>query len=265
MTEYVCIGVPYWLGKKDDYGGAVDVIRDSGIAEEIGAQWVDVQPDFASHADPVIAVNRALADAIRAHPDRVPIIFTGDCTSCLGVMKGLEAQHPAIVWFDSHGDFNTPETSPSGFLGGMPLAALVGIGSQNLMAGLELTPIPESDVIISDARNLDPEEADLVAGSQVKHLPSIHDLLTIDLPDKPIYVHFDGDVVDSAEMPALAYPEPHGPTMEETAATLRRIAHDGQIAGVLFTLWDDRLPGGKVSRGHILRLVRDFVAANAAP
>ena len=136
MSKYVCIGVPYYLGEARPEREEVEALRHSGIAAELKAEWVEIEPDFAAADDPVVAVNRALAEAIRAHADRVPVVFANDCTSCLGMVKGLEAQAPAILWYDSHGDFNTPETTPSGFLGGMPLAALVGRGNQHLMRGL---------------------------------------------------------------------------------------------------------------------------------
>ena len=125
---YLCIGVPYALGQFKTES-SIEALKASGIAEELGAAWVDLEPDFAVHENPVVAVNRALAEVIAAHPDETPLIFAQDCTSVWGTLKGLAAQSPAILWYDAHGDFNTPETSPSGYLGGMPLAAVVGRGN----------------------------------------------------------------------------------------------------------------------------------------
>jgi arginase len=119
---------------------------------------------------PVISVNRAIAEAIQAHHDAIPMIMAGDCTACVGAMKGLEAQSPHVLWYDAHGDYNTPETSPSGFLGGMPLAAMVGRGSQWMLEGVKMTPIAEERVVLIDARDLDPEEAQLVRESKTHAL-----------------------------------------------------------------------------------------------
>lgn len=242
MPNFICIGVPYFLGQKVDEPTAVAAIRNSSFAETIGAAWIDISPDFAANPDPITAVNRTLAETIAAYNDCFPIIFASDCMSSIGAVKGLTSDNPVgIVWFDAHGDFNTPETTPSGFLGGMPLAMLVGRGEQHLMAGAELSPLREEDVILTDARNLDPGEAVALQQSTVKHLPHIHDLLTAPLPDKPLYIHLDIDVVDPDEMPATGYPASGGPSLDDTIAVLKRVAHDGQVAGLLVSLWNQSL------------------------
>lgn len=256
MTQYVCIGVPYWLGKRLEGRTEILSIKVSGIVQELGAEWVDITPDFATSADPVIAVNCSLAEVIATHRDRTPLIFASDCTSALGALKGLEHHNPAVLWYDAHGDFNTPETTPSGFLGGMPLAALVGRGNDHLMQGVGLTPLAESDVIISDARDLDPEESVMLRQSKVRHLSNVSDLLTTVLPAKPLYVHMDVDVVDPSEMPAMNYPAPGGPSLEQVAATLARVAREGRVAGILFSLWDDTMDGAGKALDSTLRLVR---------
>ena len=256
MSNYVCIGVPYYLGEALADRGEVEALRRSGIAAELGADWVEIAPDYTAVDDPVVAVNRALAAAIKAHADKTPVVFANDCTSCLGMVKGLEAKAPAILWYDSHGDFNTPETTPSGFLGGMPLAALVGRGNQHLMRGLDLAPIREADVIITDARNLDPEEGLMLRASDIAVYESLADLHAAPLPDKPLYIHFDTDVVDCAEMPAMSYPEPDGPSLDECVESLRSVLTAGSTVGILFSLWNETLDGGGEAMAAALRLIR---------
>ncbi|MBN1679535.1 MAG: arginase family protein [Anaerolineae bacterium] len=263
MTQFVCIGVPYCIGERMAGRTEVNVMRESGIAESIGAAWIDVEPDFAAHADPVVAVNRALADVIAAHRDHFPIVFAGDCTSSLGAVMGLSHTHAdlGIVWFDAHGDFNTHETSPGGFLGGMPLAMLVGRGQQDLMHGIGVRPVDEAHVIITDARDLDPEEAVALKGSAITHLEHVSDLLTAPLPDVPLYVHLDVDVVRLDEMPGMSYPAEGGPSLDETAAAAARVARDGRAAGLLLGLWNQDLVDDSDSRPRdgTLALTRAFV------
>lgn len=259
--SYICIGAPYWLGERQPVS-AVDAIKQSGIAQEIGADWVDIEPDYNAYSDPVVAVNVALADAIRAHSDKTPLIFAGDCVFALGAMKGLEAQHPAIIWYDAHGDFNTPETTPSGFLGGMPLAALVGRGNEELMRAVGLSPIVEHDVFITDARDLDAEEGENLKSSALQHLVDVNELLTASLPKKPLYIHFDTDVVRLDDMPPMNYPAQGGPSLEETLTTLERVTRDGEVAGILFSLWNQELDGAAIALESTLKVVRGFVASN---
>ena len=261
MPDFICIGVPQFLGEMIEGRDEVAAIRASGFAAEIGAPWVDVQPDVVPGADPLVAVNRALAEAIQAHPDRVPVVFAADCTTALGVMKGLEAQRPRIFWYDAHGDFNTPETSPSGFLGGMPLAMLVGRGDMSLMNALDLKPIPEEHVVLTDARDLDPQEAIALAQSRVTHLANFEDSLAFLLTGRPLYVHLDTDVVDEAELPGMSYPTSNGPSLDAVAASLERVAHDGQVVGLLVSLWNGALvDDNAVPLAATLRLVRAVLA-----
>ena len=256
MSNYICIGVPYYLGEKRHDRTEVQALRAAGVADELDADWLDIQPDFQEFDDPVVAVNRALADTIKAFPDKVPVAFANDCTSCLGMVKGLARHAPAVLWYDSHGDFNTPETTPSGFLGGMPLAALVGRGNQHLMRGIDLEPIAESDVIVSDVRNLDPEEEIMLRESQVTIYETLDALNQAMLPQKPLYIHFDTDVVDCEDMPAMSYPEPDGPSLEESIDSLRQIVAKRETVGILFSLWNGTLEGGDRALAATLSLIR---------
>lgn len=258
----VCIGVPYWIGEAQAVS-AVEAVRASGIADALGAAWVDVVPQFADDVPAVVAVNRALAEVIAAHPDHTPLIFAADCVSALGALKGLEARRPSVIWYDAHGDFNTPETTPSNFLGGMPLAALVGRGNDWLMAGVGLSPMDERAILITDARDLDPEEGAMLAASALTHLPTVEALLTHPLPAGPVYVHFDTDVVNTDEMPAMNYPAAGGPSLATTLATLERLNREVTIAGVLFSLWGQHNPGADVALAATLRAVRALTAAGA--
>ena len=108
-----------------------------------------------------------LHDAVAAAPG-IPLALLGECTLAPAVTAGLLAAHPdlVLVWLDAHGDLNTPDTSPSGFLGGMPFAILLGWCHEPLRraAGAEL-PLPEQRAALVGARDLDPGERDAIAGS----------------------------------------------------------------------------------------------------
>lgn len=256
MSKIVFLAVPYWLGKQEENISAIGEVRASGIAEEFGAEWREVQPQ--PDKNPVNGLNRAVAAAVKevASAGKIPFIIAGDCTVCLGNMKGLEDYKPNVLWYDAHGDFNTPETTPSGFLGGMPLAAMVGMGNEDLMEGIGLSPVNESSIIITDGRDLDPEEAELVRDSEVLHLPNLGQLLEMDWQAAPLYIHFDSDVVRLEDMPAVAYPAKGGPTIEETIETLRYAVRSADLKALHVTCWNNGLAGAQQSKEAVLAAIR---------
>lgn len=95
-----------------------------------------------------------------AAQDSPSVVISGDCTTSLGVLAGLQrAGHDiGIVWFDAHADFHTERTSTSGYLGGMPLALAVGVGTLTLPTALGLRPVAETRTVLIDARDTDPGE-----------------------------------------------------------------------------------------------------------
>jgi arginase len=263
MAELVVIGVPYWLGSAEKHSGSVPVARDSGILAEIGADYLDIAPEFQEGEHPVTAVNRALAAVVKQTQanGQVPLIFAGDCCYCLGMMKGLEDSQPDVLWYDAHGDFNTPETTPSGFLGGMPLAAMVGRGNQELMTGIDLNPVAESKVFLLDGRDLDPLEAVAVRESDLTHLTQLDAVKDVDWNKRPVYVHFDGDVLRLEDHPAVSYPAKGGPTTQEAIASLKTVIESADVKAVFFTLWNNQLEGATESQASNLAVIRAVAEA----
>jgi len=147
---------------------------------------------------------------------------------------------PLLIWLDAHGDFNTPETSPSGYIGGMTLAMMVGRGEQKLMEMAGTKPLPEEQVILTDGRNLDTVEGVEVTASKVQHINYVDDLLKLDLGDRPIYVHFDTDVLNPNDAPAMAmfYASEGGPSPDALKAVLKHLAKTGKVVAVSMTVWD---------------------------
>jgi arginase len=235
----------------------VALVRGSGIAAELSAQWIDVVPNFAGADHPVNAVNRAIAEVIAAHADKTPLVFASDCMCTLGVMKGLEARDPDVLWYDAHGDFNTPETTVTNFLGGMPLAALVGKGNAHLREGIGLVRLSESRVSLTDARNLDEAEAMLLAESEVAHLRSVMDVTRMDWGGAPLYVHLDMDVLDPFAMPGLDYPEQGGASLDDLIRTVQHARAHGKIVGASFDLWNSTRGGDNgLALANTIKVVR---------
>ncbi|TDE00109.1 arginase family protein [Jiangella asiatica] len=169
------------------------------------------------------------------------LVGSGDCTTSLATVAGLQRAgvSPSIVWFDAHGDVQTLETTTSGYLGGMPLRMLTGYRPELIARRLGLAPVPEDHVVLVDARDLDPPEREYLESSAVRQVP-VSALDASTLPDGPIYLHVDLDVVNPAELPGLLFPAPGGPSLADVTAAMGRVLDTGRVLAVgLGCTWHD--------------------------
>lgn len=145
-----------------------------------------------------------------------PLVLGGCCCSHIGAVEGLAARHDrlGVIWFDSHGDLNTPETSPSGNEWGMPLRMIIDGGA-----------VDATDVALIGARNLDPPEVEYIEAAGI-HSDAADVLARVDA----VYVAIDADVLDPEEL-AVYMPEPGGPTLHELEEQLTRIRESGTVVG----------------------------------
>jgi arginase len=160
-------------------------------------------------------------------------VLSGDCAASLGTMAGLQRAglSPGIVWLDAHGDVQTPETTSSGYLAGMPLRLLAGYRPELIAAALGLKPVPEQRIVLAGARDLDPSEEAYLAQSLITTC-EVADLAGTKLPDGPLYVHVDADVIDSADLPGLRFPTPGGPTLAAVADAIQALRATGRVVAV---------------------------------
>jgi arginase len=161
-----------------------------------------------------------------------PVVVSGDCITALGTVAGLQQAgvSPGIVWFDAHGDVQTPETTASGYLGGMPLRLLAGYRPELISARLGLQPVPEDRIALAGARDLDPPEISYLAGAPIRRVDVTADLAGP--PGVPWYVHVDLDVLDPAGVPGLRYPAPGGASAGQLAAALAALMATGRVAAI---------------------------------
>jgi arginase len=190
-----------------------------------------------------------------------PVSIAGDCCTAIGVLAGLQRAgiDPTLIWFDAHGDFNTPETTPSGFLGGMPLAMISGRGDLALARAVGLAPKREDTILLTDGRDLDPSEKAALDNSAVVHLENPRDLLAGALPGGLLYVHFDVDVVALEESPAQNYPAPGGPSAALLQEVFRHLAESGRVAAVSVAAWNPALDGDRRSEMTSMKLLAELV------
>jgi len=227
--------------------------------------WIINKPDLpdGDKQHRMSAIHRPLADFVRQAIEKGnrPISIAGDCCTTIGMLAGMRyaAIDPILIWFDAHGDFNTWETTPSGFLGGMPLAMLVGTGEQTMLKALELKPLSEDRVVLTDARDLDPGEKRLVEGAKIIHLPDVRDLLKLNLPDAPLYIHLDTDIVTPAEAPAMNYLAAGGRSARELQTVMKHLNRTGKIAAVSVSSWNPKMDEDGRSRDVCMGLLSTLI------
>lgn len=145
-----------------------------------------------------------LRDAVTTVLDagQTPLLLTNTCAASLGTLPTAARRHPraVVLWIDAHGDFNTPQTSESGYLGGMVLAAACGLWDSGHGAGVN----PEQ-VIVVGARDIDPAEADLLAEAGVRTLSpgeSSPERIAELVDGRDVWIHVDWDVLEPGYIPA---------------------------------------------------------------
>jgi arginase len=248
------LGVPYSLDQHlVGMGAAPDALLAAGLVERLEALGHTVQVEMITIAASdeqrearlgrLLAVLAAAVAQVRAS-GHFPLILGGDCMVALGVLGGLgDSEHTGIIWLDAHGDFNTPETTISGYLGGMTLAGAVGRGLDTLREACRLAPIAERNVVLVGARDLDPLEERALLGSSVRlvraaragDVPELDRALRAVGPLAQLYLHVDIDMLDPAEAPGVNYPAARGQTLAQLQAIVRQAIGLGNVAAMSLT------------------------------
>ncbi len=166
---------------------------------------------------------------------RAPVIAAADCSISVTTLPAALRHRPEakVLWLDAHGDYNTPDTSGSGYLGGMCLAGACGEWD----AGLGDTIAPDQ-VVLAGVRDLDAGERELlersaatvIGASPVETLVAVKNALG----GSPVFIHLDLDVLDPAEFPAHV-PAPGGLSSDKLYDLTEAVAEDSEVVGVEIT------------------------------
>jgi arginase len=192
------------------------------------AAW---EEDLRASRGCILEAGGQVDDALAA--GEFPVLLSSDCTVCLTTIPAVLRHRPraAVLWLDAHGDFNTPETTRSGFLGGMCLAGACGLWETGFdSAGPALDP---TQVIMCGVRDLDGQERVLIEtrGVDLIDRPS---LLAGAIAEREIFVHLDCDVLDPSVMPAR-FPADGGLSDGGLRTLLGEVAEAATIVGCEIT------------------------------
>jgi arginase len=175
-------------------------------------------------------------DALAA--GRVPVVAAADCSISVTTLPAALRHRPdaKVLWLDAHGDYNTPDTSGSGYLGGMCLAGACGEWD----AGLGDKIAPEQ-VVLAGVRDLDPGERELLERSAATVIGAsvVETLVAVKnaLDGAPVFIHLDLDVLDPEEFPA-AVPAPGGLSSDKLYDLMEAVAEDSELVGLEITAFE---------------------------
>ena len=247
--------------------GLVAAIRDRPLLEDAtirDAGDLTIEPGFVPDPDPraknrariceflprerdlvarVLALPNgevAVEGTVGAAPGPRLLIVGGDCTAHAGAMAGLRRSRPdqrlAIAWFDAHGDFNTPDTTPSGNVWGMPFAMLCGRGDPDLVAASDGPTVMEAHAALIGGQVLDETESRAIATSAVAQFGSGMLATSAGMAAlaawagavarevDALYIAFDMDCLDASGDWAVTMPEPGGLSLPTALAAVRTLA-----------------------------------------
>jgi arginase len=231
------IYVPFMAGDAD-HPAAEGCRRyaQAGIERILARQGVTVvRQDLATRPATSKTVHQQICLAVRSavSSTRLPIVLAGSCDAAIGVTAGLRGRRCGIVWIDAHADFNTPESSVSGFFPGMSLAVVTGHCHQDLWASLgDQPPIPEDRVVLAGVRSLSPPaEARRLEASAIQVIPWAHGNPQADIGSAldrlaeradEAYLHIDNDAYDPSTAPGIVdEPAPGGLSLAQMEQLVR--------------------------------------------
>ncbi len=256
-----------------------DAYREAGIFDTAGGSVTYAAPELQDSAygtDPVGAlgtIGGQIADEVASGlaSQKKIILAGGNCNSLPamigGLQKGLGAtKRIGLVWFDAHGDFNTPKTTRSGMLGGMPVAVSAGLcyGDWRI-ASRQDVPLPTDRIVMVDVRNLDPDEEKLISATDVTVVPVEGDEFrdaVQQLAEKVdvIYLHIDLDILDESWVPTHRTREPNGPDVETTLAAMKSVIDTGKVEAIGMVSVYPNGTGGEIAVKAATDLLRESVS-----
>jgi arginase len=262
MTEIRLLVVPYEVGAlRMGVGRGPERLLEAGAEAALASRGADVRLEIvelrdhrreesgASEAGAAFELIQLVAAGVRAAlaEGAFPVLLSGSCFAGIGVASGLDEESLGVIWFDAHGDFNTPESTIDGYFDGMPLAILTGSAWPNLVERVGARTVPESASVLVGGRDFDPLEEERLASSAVVHLPpdtiesddAVASAATgLDPAPSGLYLHVDLDVLDPQEAEVNVYSAADGLTADQLEAQVRSLLASGSVRAVSLTAYD---------------------------
>ena len=258
-------------------------VRELGVEfEDRGNVAVD-QPESLDPEDPRARFLKEIAVSCEELRDRVggaleeglfPLVIGGDHSIACGTVAGMSRHYHArgekigLIWFDAHADMNTPETTPSGNIHGMPLAACLGLGPGALVDLAATVPmVAPSNAVLVGVRSVDEEERRLVKEIGLKvftmreiDMLGIHEVMkrAIAIASEGtagFHLSFDLDGTDPSVAPGVGTPVSGGTTLRESHLVMEHVAASGKLIGLEMTEINPILDDGNQTARAAVELI----------
>lgn len=246
--------------------GADKLLAARGVA--VTMERVERGKPFRDSPSASLAVNKQLEPIVRQAiaAGQLPLVLAGSCDVCMGILSGFDHACCGVVWLDAHGDFNTPESTITGFFAGMSLAVITGHCYRNLWAQIgNSAPISEAATLMLGVRDLDPAERERLecSGIQVVNWqegkPQVDVLASLDELAKrvqEVYLHVDLDVLDPQVAPGIVdYPVPGGLALQDMEEAIRAVAARFRIRAMALTTYNPDLDQDEKTLQAGLRII----------
>ena len=263
--EVQAVIVPYDSGRRDVRMGAGPMrLLEAAIkpllrerVAELHVVSVETTPRWDSAVTSAFDLNRGVATHVHAAiaARRFPLVLSGNCNASLGTFAGLGGVPLGVIWFDAHGDFNTPDISPSGFFDGMALAVAAGLCWKDLAASIpgfravranNILHVGGREFDAAERRNLENVGVEVLEAAAFAPGEFAAGLQRLRARTPDVYLHLDVDVIDRALLNANEFSPPGGLPLAALADAQRLIAEMFTIRAMGIASYDPaRDPDGR--------------------
>jgi arginase len=234
--------------------GLIDRLRFLG--HEISITRLRCQDAYLAEVKSTFTLANQLALAVRTAQEngRLALVLSGNCSGALGTLAGLDSTRTGIIWFDAHAEFNTPETTRSGFLDGMGLAIATGRCWRRMAESISgFSRLPAKNIVLIGVRDIEDEEQTLVDSAGVQQIPAaelkLHGVRALVSPVfaalsrriDTLYVHFDLDVLAPSSARWNAWVADGGLSLNEMLECIALLAGKAPIAAIGLASYDPDL------------------------
>lgn len=255
--------------------GAVEVVASRGLG--VTVERARRPMPFRDTATSAAEVNKQVAALVRKGSEarQLPVILSGSCNVSLGVLAGFEHAGWGAVWLDAHADFNTPESTTSGFFAGMSTAVVTGHCYRDYWAQIgDNTPLAEGAIVMFGVRNVSPEaERERLSASAIEVVgwcdgnPERDPLAALDELAhrvRDVYLHVDFDAFSPEVAPGIVdEPVPGGLSQEDAERIIRATAERFRLRAATLATYTPELDRDEKTLRvalHIIGLLADYAS-----